>query len=532
MRYRAVAALLILCTALVSGGWLLQRGLQSDDSAINRARLFDQVFTHIRQQYVDSLEEGELFRRAVDGLLSELKDPYTTFLTAERLARLTETTTGNYGGIGIQIDIRDRWVVVVTPLPGSPAERAGIQIGDRIVEIEGQSTQGWTVDEARTALRGPRGSRVAFVVERPGVAQQIPVSLMRSEIHVAAARDAMLLQAGIGYVAVTTFSDSTAPELRQAVDGLRSRGMQTLVLDLRGNPGGLLEQGVAVADLFLPEGARIVSMRGRALGTNREFLASSPERWAELRIITLVDGGSASASEIVAGALQDHDRALVIGATSFGKGSAQSVYGVATGGALKMTTARWFTPLGRSISRLAVEESEESEDAASDTTAIRREPYRTPAGRTVFGGGAITPDLAIPAADTVPAEMAFARGLGAQAGAFRDALTDYAIALRAQRAVTSRDFVVTPAMTDELWRRMQARGIQVDRDLYDVAQPLVSRFLTFEIARYVFGPDAEANRRLRDDRVVSTALELARDAGTQAALFERAAARGQLGARE
>jgi carboxyl-terminal processing protease len=532
MRYRAFVALATMAGALVTGGWFLQRGLGGGGS-INRARLFDQVVTHVADKYVDSLTRDSIYRDAVHGMLRELDDPYTVFLTTDRLARLNENTSGRYAGLGVQIDVRDGWVTVVSPLPDSPAERAGIQTGDRIVEVDGRSTEGWSQDEAQRELRGPKGSRVAIMVERPGIETLIPFHLTRADIHVNAVRRTDLLPAQVGYLDIDVFSEQTATELTKEIVNMRKRGLRALILDLRRNPGGLLEQGVAVSDLFLNRGQAIVSMRGRAYAATRDFADEAQQPWPDLPLVVLVDEGSASASEIVAGALQDHDRAVILGETTFGKGSAQSVYAMPEGGALKLTTARWFTPVGRSIQRPRPAQSDDEENVEPEAEPLRvageiplseRATYRTDAGRVIYGGGGITPDLFI-SDDPTDQELELQRALGDQVGRFRDALTAYALSLKTLGAIRSPDFQVTPHMRDEFRQLLERRGIQIAQREYDAATPLVTRLMTYEIARYVFGVQAEVRRRLEEDRVVNAARELLSGDVTQRTVLERAAAK-------
>ena len=517
MRSRAFVVLGVLSTALVAGGWLVERGLDGG-SSVSGPRLFDEVMTHIERYYVDSVSTSDLYGKAIDGMLEELHDPHSVFLRADRLARLNESTTGNYGGVGIQIDVRDEWVIVVSALPGTPAERAGIETGDRIVEVAGKSAKGWTMAETRNALRGPPGTSVAIITERAGTKR--PVTLVRQEIHRSAVARSMLLTDGVGFVDLKAFSDSTEKELSRSIDSLSRAGMRSLILDLRQNPGGLLTQGVGVSDLFLDRGQEIVTMKGRVRDANRDFVDGAPQRWPNLPMVVLVDEYSASASEIVAGALQDHDRAVVVGHTSYGKGSAQTLYPITGGSALKLTTAKWFTPSGRSISKPHNAEGDEDDDTIP-TPQAAREKFKTDAGRTVYGGGGITPDVTAGDTMPVPSELALQNALGKKIPQFRDAITDYAMSLKGTNTVTSTDFAVTDAMRDALWQGMRQRGIQIDRTVYDAASSLVSRLISYDVARYVFGRPAEQRRIVQDDPIVQRAVELTRGIKTQKDLLTR-----------
>jgi carboxyl-terminal processing protease len=521
-RARTVIVAGTLLGALVTGGWLLQRGSRTGTfTAYEGAQLFQNVFRRVQNDFVDPVSDSALYRKSLDGMLYELKDPYSTFLPPDRFARLSETTSGNYAGLGLETDLRDGWLIVVAPMAGGPAERAGLQPGDRIIEVMGKSAKGWTSEEASRALRGAPGTSVTLKIERPGVATPIVLSLTRTTIHQSAVRRSSMLSDGVGYIDLKAFSDSTAKELNGAIGGLLGHGMKTLVLDMRTNPGGLLTQGVRVSDLFLNPGQKIVSMRGRLPEANREFADTAAQRWPDLPLIVLVDGRSASAAEIVAGALQDHDRALIVGRPTYGKGSAQSVVSFGDQGGLKLTTARWFTPSGRSIARPPVD------DESDDPPPVSHERYRTDAGRVIYGGGGILPDVIAGDSVTPVPEANFIRLLGANAGHFRDAITDYALSLKASGGITSPDFVVTPVMRDEVWKRMKARGIDIPRLAFDDAEPLVSRLIGFDIARYVLGGDAEFRRRASADQPLQKALELARGARTESDLLRKATAQAQ-----
>lgn len=522
MRSRALLAGVVLASALVSGGWLVERGLSSS-RVVNAdgPRLFDEVYQHVARDYVDTLPDSTLYMRAADGLVAELHDPHSVYLPPELLARLSERTTGRYAGVGAQIDVRDGWITIVAPLPGGPALDAGIQTGDRIVEVNGKPMHEMTVEEAQKALRGAPGSVVKLTIERPGVASPLKFALTRREIRVHSVQHPMMLSNDVGYVALGIFSEESAPDLRRAIDSLRTAGMTSLVFDMRGNPGGLLDQGVGIADLFLSPGQGIVSMRGRTAESNRSYVDRDAQRWANMPVTVLVDSNSASAAEIVAGALQDHDRALLVGRTTYGKGSAQNVFPLGRAGAVKLTTALWYTPSGRSIDK---RRAEEADSIAGDTTR-RRPKYRTDDGRTVLGGGGITPDVILPAVSIATTDTVFANALGKQIPQFLDALTDYALSLKAAGTIKQRDFVVTPEMRAELLRRMRSRGITVDQKTYDAAGTFIDRQLGYQVARYVFGEPAEFARRLRDDPGVAAALKLTEGATTPQALLKRASSR-------
>lgn len=521
-RSRTITVGFVLLVALVTGGWLIERGTRSNTAPTEAeaARLFDHVFTRVSENYVDSLDEPAMYRMAVDGMLYHLEDPYTSLLAPDKLGRLNETTSGNYAGVGVQVDVRDGWIIVIAPTPGSPAERAGIQPGDRIIEVDGRSTYGWTLEEASLSFRGKGGTRVSIRVERRGLAASVPLTLTRRALHQSAVRRVAMLPNGVGYIDLKAFSDSSERELARSVAALLGKGAKSLILDLRSNPGGLLEQGTAIADLFLGPGQKIVSLRGRIPEANRDFTDSTRQRWPDLPLTVIVDEKSASAAEIVAGALQDHDRALIVGEPTYGKGSAQSIVSLGEVGGLKITTARWFTPSGRSITR----QLDRDEEEAPRNQARR---YRTASGRIVYDGGGITPDILESDSVFSLAVRDFQTVLGRKVALFRDALTDYAVSLKSSRAVNSEQFTVTPAMLDEVWTRMVERGVVMDRSIFDEAAPVVSQLLAWDIARYVFGPEAEFKRRVAADRAIKTALEIGSGARTQGELLEKATARQQ-----
>jgi len=436
------------------------------------------------------------------------------FLKPEDFRQLSEATTGNYSGLGISIEVREGWITVVAPLPDTPAERAGVQTGDRIVQLNGKSTEGWKQDQAVKELRGPAGTTAEIIIRRLGVDKPITYTLTRATIHVRSVQIAMMLDDRVGYISLNPVSENSTKEVAQAIDTLLKQGMKSLVFDLRNNPGGLLDQGVAVSDLFLDPGKPIVETRGRAPGSSHEFSDSKPQTWPRLPIVTIVNGGSASAAEIIAGALQDHDRAVLIGTPTFGKGLVQSFWRLTPETGLKLTTARWYTPSGRTIQRITRSEAEQDslvfaaqrgQDVKPDSTHL----FHTDAGRPVYGGGGIRPDIYVLADTFTTGERAFIKALADKIPLYQDAVAAYAIELKEGNRLGSPNFTVTDGMVDEIVRRLRAKGVTVADSIVAGARSLISQQLGYEAARYSFGRSAEFRRRMSDDPQVQRALSLA-----------------------
>ena len=517
--------------AFLSGGWLLQRGTSQAGGVYEQARLFDDIVGYVSDYYVDSIGEAELYDMAIDGLLNELDDPYASFLRAEQYRDLTESTTGNYGGLGIRIEVRDNWITVIAPIAGTPAEEAGLETGDRIVEVDGRSTFGWKNDKAVQELRGEPGSEVRISVMRPGIPEPLEFTVERALIHVKAIQLATVLGGDIGYVSLvySSISEALADELVEAIDGLRRQGARSLILDLRNNPGGLLDQGVAVSDLFLEPGKTIVSTRGRSRNATASYAARQREQWSDMPIVVLVNGGTASAAEIIAGALQDHDRAVVVGGPTFGKGLVQTVFRLSGTEALRLTTARWYTPSGRTIERMrpnpdsaAIVAAEDDPEGPPVSEVDSSEIFHTDGGRVVYGGGGIWPDITVQGDSLTDAEQLVVRTLGASYPQYRDVMTSYALELKAGGGVTSPSFEVTPTMRAELLRRLREKDVQIPDEVWGDARALVDQQFTYEIARYVFGREAETRRRIRDDAQVQKALALLDQAQTPVELIQLA----------
>lgn len=522
-RTRAVLATGLFVGLLSLGGWWAGRDLSPTAPPPRRlggggAHLFDQVVGAVTMRYVDSLDVTTIYDKAVNGMLKELKDPYTAFLKEDRLRRLNEQMSGTYTGVGLQMDVRDGWPTVIEPVTGGPSWRAGIIAGDRLVKVGGEVTKGWTRDEASKALRGPPGSTVAFDIERGD--QRLTVTVQRDAVHLSAVTRVTLLPSMVGYVDVNVFNQSTATELKAAVDSLMQKGAHSLIIDLRGNPGGLLEQGVGVAELFLDPGQSIVQLRARPGQAPQTISDTFPQRWPTLPLAVLVDKGSASASEIVAGALQDHDRAIVVGSTSYGKGSAQNVYPLVSGGALRLTTARWFTPAGRSISK---PRPRDPSDLPDDSTGVAlpsdtiKPKFRTDAGRSVLGGGGITPDVAVGDSATPMPVQLLARAMGKRLADYRDALAKEATQMKTR--IKSPSDPVTKEMLDAVYKNLVTRNVAPDRKIFDNASPWIARSLGYEMTRVAFGQDAEFLRRAQDDSVLQRASQILQNSKIPSQVF-------------
>ena len=529
-----LAPVLVAVIGLTSGGWLLQQGVDPQNNVYFQARLLEEVVRHVSSYFVEETDPDQLYRMAIDGMLDELGDPHSVFMTPEDYANLRLQTQGEYGGLGIEIDIRDGWLTVLAPLPNSPAERVGLQAGDRIIRVEGQSTEDWTTEKAVSVLRGPRGSTVDILVSRVGIEDPIPFEVTRDEIELTAVPSAYMLDEEVGYVELTVFSETATDSLRHAIDRLREQGATKLVLDMRRNSGGLLDQGMMVSDLFLERRQLVLETRGRTPEQNQVARARTPDQYPGLEVALLVGQGSASATEIVAGALQDHDRALLIGETTFGKGSVQTLLELPGENILKLTTARWYTPSGRSIQKPygigsteipeagdQAEEERASADAArsADEKAEEGAPiYHTDAGREVLGGGGITPDLVV--LDTLTdTEQLFVQAVREDVARFNNLLYRYAVEYAHDNPNLPRGFAVSEEIFAGFYQLLQSEGLDLDREVYDDASSLLRRRLAREISLARFDREEGWKRLLEDDPQVRTAVELLRAADSTSELF-------------
>ena len=367
----------------------------------------NKVLSEVNRKYVEDVNPTELTDAALNGIRNIL-DPHTTVFTPKDYEGLKVSMEGKFGGVGITISLRDNILTVISPLSGTPAFRLGIRAGDRIRKIDGKETKGLSLDDAVSKLRGKIGTDVTVSIEREGVPELMDFTITRAEIIVHAVPYYGMVSKDIGYIKLATFSDKTTSDVANAIKNLQKQGMKKIILDMRYNPGGLLNQAIEISELFLKQGNVIVSTRGRTQRTESRARRDGIVK-QDIPMVVLLNQGSASAAEIVAGALQDWDRALIVGKTSFGKGSVQTIFPLDNqGNALKLTTAFYYLPFGRCINKpengikglkLQEEEMEEDSDGAkADTVAkdtVKRDTFYTNNGRMMFGGGGITPDVDI-----------------------------------------------------------------------------------------------------------------------------------------
>jgi len=506
----------IVAAPLLAGGFVVQ-----DRSTSDGARLLDQVLTIVQGRFVDSVDAAALYEKAARGLVHELNDPYSVLLSPKELATFTAQTGGKYGGVGMEIGEVQGFVTVQRVFPHTPAEGAGVIEGDRIVQIDTAVTRGWTTQQVSDVLKGRPGTKVSVKFLRTGVTEPIPVTFTRANVRIPAVPYAIMLEGNIGYIPLQQFNETATDELDAAIRHLSGEGAKGLVLDLRGNGGGYLEQSATVANLFLKKGLEVSSVRGRA-GFQETLYATQNPMAPTIPLVVLTDGRTASASEIVAGALQDHDRAVIVGTTSFGKGLVQTVYPLDGGYALKMTTAKWFTPSGRSIQKdrklLPDGSFVEILPDSMETDSVRksRPKFRSDAGRIVYGGGAVTPDVIVSPDTLTSEEQKLLTVLAPKAQIVRSTLIDYAVE---QKGKVQPNFVVSKALRDEFYNRLVAKGVKVDKAQFEAGGSEIDRLLGSSIARIAFGDSTAKRRDIRDDAQLRRSVEMLKRGQTQLDLF-------------
>jgi len=397
-------------TILIFGiftGIQIQKAISTDNFQ-EQLRKFNDVLSLTRKYYVDDVDTQKLVEAAINGLLSEL-DPHSVYIPPKQLEQVEEEFRGNFEGIGIEFQIINDTIVVVSAIPGGPSEALGITAGDRIIKINGEPYKKITNEEVRKKLRGPKGTKVDVTIYRPSIKEFMDFTIVRDKIPLYSVDAAVMIDDKTGYISLSRFAQTTFDEIKAAMDSLDKMGMERLILDLRNNSGGYMSEAVKISDLFLDQGKMIVYTKSRIPEFEEEYRAVRPFKYEKLPVIILVNNGSASASEIVSGAIQDWDRGLIVGERTFGKGLVQRQFTLNDNSALRLTISRYYTPVGRliqrdyskkdkidyyreSVDQDTIEGENIEQTLEKDTT---KPVYVTPKGRKVFGCGGITPDYIV-----------------------------------------------------------------------------------------------------------------------------------------
>jgi carboxyl-terminal processing protease len=467
-------------------------------------RAFSRVFSVVQRNYAVPLDpDRALYNGAVPAML-RLLDPHSNFFDPRQYALLREDQRGRYFGVGMTINTQGDRTVVLFPMPGSPAYRAGIRPGDVIATVDGKSTEGLDISEVADLLKGPKGTTVRIGMIREGYADLVAFTVTRDEIPKRSLDVAFEIRPGVGYVQLAQgFSEDTDVELANALRQLDASNLQGLILDLRGNPGGLLNEAVAVSDMFLDRNQLIVSHRGRS-SPERRYYAVRGNRGLQVPLVVLVNGGSASASEIVSGAVQDHDRGLVVGEQTFGKGLVQTVTPLSQGTGLALTTARYYTPSGRLIQR-------EYKDVSlydylyNHKNTQPTEVKLTDSGRQVFGGGGITPDVLVAQPKLTPFQQLLRRRVIFYPG--RGGVGSFTTNFLGTRPDVTRDFLVDENVLNQFRRVLERENVEFTE--VDISENLdwIKRQIKKEVFLSVFGLADGYQVELEDDPQVLKAIE-------------------------
>ncbi|MDD3125053.1 MAG: S41 family peptidase [Candidatus Kapabacteria bacterium] len=477
---------------------LLFQPLISGDNVYDQVKKFDRILNMAMRNYVDEVDTQKLTEAAIRGMLEEL-DPHSVYLTAEEMKGVNEDFQGSFEGVGIEFAILEDTLTVVSPISGGPSEALGIQSGDKIVKVDGENVVGIKQSDVPKKLRGEKGTTVVLEIKRNGVKDLMKFSVVRDKIPLNSVESSFVIDGtDIGVISINRFMATTHNEMLTALSELKTQGMKKLILDLRYNPGGYLDQAYKIADEFLGNNDTIVYTIGRKPEFNDAFIATNGNTWENIPVIVLVNEGSASASEIVSGAIQDQDRGLIIGETSFGKGLVQRQYPLGDGSAFRLTISRYYTPSGRCIQRSYADKSDYrnlsgrleleegsyidhslnklkqqvekfNEKAKNEKDKIKFDSlplYKTRSGRTVFGAGGITPDVIIKA-DTITMlsrEIRMKRIFFTYTDAFLSENKDFKAKYENNFKAFLHDFKITDAMMKDFRKMTEKEGIKWDAD--------------------------------------------------------------------
>mgnify|MGYP005839111767 CR=1 FL=1 len=497
----------------------------SANDLFQKLNVFSDMVSIINDNYVEDVKWEDVMTGAYNGLLEEL-DPHSVYIPKKRISRINEQFEGEFQGIGIEFDIIGDFITVISPIPGAPADQVGIQAGDKIVAIEDTSAKGITQQEVFEKLRGKKGTQVNVTVVRPGRSDSLDYTIIRDDIPIVSVLASVLVPGheNTGYIRLNRFAKNTAQEFEEALNELESQGMEQLVIDLRNNSGGYMDQAIQIVDKFVKGGQKIVYTKGRISSANEEFYSTDKATHHRFPVIVLLNRGSASASEIVSGALQDLDRGLIVGETSFGKGLVQRQWPMRDGSAIRVTVARYYTPSGRLIQRPyengteeyyheMAERFEQERSMGVDSTQVapidtsERPVYHTKSGRLVYGGGGITPDIRVPydlnlTKTTIKLIQHPARVFFEYASAFAAKHPN----LKDDFQKFAANFSLDAKQVDELKVLINEKEIEFDEEEFDQDLDYIKNMVKAEIASSLWGKDEYYAVRLEMDNQAQEAL--------------------------
>ena len=505
----------------------MSRPAMSNDSIYDQVKKFNDVLNRANQMYVENIDSKKLTEAAIRGMLNEL-DPHSVYIPADQMKKVTEDFQGSFEGIGVEFDVVKDTITIVTSISGGPSEALGIQSGDKIIKINDSLAIGLTREDVPKKLRGPKGTRVKLGIKRSGEAKLIDYDITRDKIPLYTVDAAFLIdKTDIGVISINRFAATTHTEFLEAARKLRSEGMKKLILDLRNNPGGYLDQAFKLADEFLPGGQKIVYTKGRRPEVDEDYYSSDGGEFEKIPLIVMINGGSASASEIVSGAVQDLDRGLIVGDVSFGKGLVQQQYPLADGSAYRLTISRYYTPSGRLIQRPYndkdkyykgegredveegnnIEHSQDNGKKADSSKPI----FKTLSGRTVYGGGGITPDYVVKPDTITPLSVAIRRKnlfweftdsyLRGDGSALRSTYKEDYKTFR-------KNFEVNNAVMTTFRSLAESKEIQWNDANYKTDEDYLRSMIKATISRSIFGNSGFYPIAYQDDKQINKAMSL------------------------
>jgi len=527
-----ILAIALFAAAVLVGGLFGNRILALNEDTRNHLEIYTELLTVAQENYGAEVPYKDLVFASIQGMLRPL-DPHTSFLSPRAYDGMRERQQSSFYGLGILVSIRNGQLTIIAPIEGTPASRMGLRAGDIISTIEGEPTDTMSLDEAVTKLKGPKDTQVTITINRRGLDEPLEMSITRAEIPQTTVRQAYMLTPNVGYVQVSEFSRSTGDEVAEALGKLRQQGMQKLILDLRNNGGGLLDQAIEVSDQFVPEGSAIVETRGRIRDSHQSFHATGERPELGMPVVVLVNGGTASAAEILSGAIQDHDVGIIVGTPTWGKGLVQTVYSLSYGAGLALTTAKYYTPSGRLIQRdytsyydyynynplAAVGTDDEDEDGVTgqsahvggegrggveDGEAREQQVFHTDLGREVYGGGGITPDVVTEAKELTAFEVFLLA---------RNAFFEYGVDYSRRHEIPDQSWKPGPEVVQEFRQWLIEEELVEDTERFDEAveneetREYIRLQIHAEIFNSVFGQEASHKIRARGDSQVEAALE-------------------------